>query len=153
MRKRFEAYAWTLLGLTLAVTASPASAQWTRVTQVPAVTLFSVSAKGDTIVTTADSIVFVSTNAGATWKRSSRVTTDGLQVQQARVRNGRIYAGSRRKGVFVSTNLGDTWSDFNQGLAGGCGGSQLATIDMLVREGSIDVALRGGRTGARDLRA
>src|SRR5262252_6634212 len=94
----------TVLVALLAGLERPASAQWTRVSQVPAVEIYSVSVTGDTIVASADSTVYVTTNAGATWFGSAKVTTGGLQIQQARVRNGRIYAGTRRRGVFVSAD-------------------------------------------------
>src|SRR5262249_43888948 len=142
-----------LVAVALAIFAVPASAQWTRVPQVPPVTLLSVSVNGDTLVASADTVVFVSTDAGATWKRSAKVTTDGLQGQRAKMHNGRLDASTRRKGVFVSNNLGDTWTDFNQGLVGGFNNSQLAIIDMLIRGDSMFVATEGSGAWVRNLRA
>jgi photosystem II stability/assembly factor-like uncharacterized protein len=112
---------WVSLVAVLCAIAAPgiASAEWTRVTGVPSTTLYTVSVNGDTIATGADSVVYVSTDAGATWRGSATVVHNGLEVERVRVRNGRLYAGTRRKGMFVSDNLGATWSDFNQGLVGG----------------------------------
>src|SRR5262249_28122185 len=138
----------TLFVTALLTLARAASAQWTRVPQVPAVFLYSVSANGDTLLATADSTVFVSTDAGASWRNSTKVTTGGLQVQRAKIKNGRIYAGTRRKGVFVSADLGVTWSDFSQGLAGD---TQLAIIDMLIQGDSIYVATEGAGAWVRNL--
>src|SRR5262245_39164494 len=111
----------------------PASADWTRVSEVPSTTLYSIWANGDTIATGADSVVYLSTNAGATWKGSATVTHGGLEVERVRMRNGRLYAGTRRAGMFISDNLGDTWSGFNQGLVGGFGNSQLDIVDLAIR--------------------
>jgi hypothetical protein len=76
----------------------------------------------------------------------------GLEsVERVRMRNGRLYAGTRRKGVFVSDNLGDSWTDFNQGLVGGIGNSQLVIVDMLIRGDSIYVATEGAGAWVRNL--
>src|SRR5512132_4214797 len=55
--------------LMLLTAASPAAAQWTRVTALPASDIFSVWAGGDTVTAGADTAAYVSTDAGATWKR------------------------------------------------------------------------------------
>src|SRR5262249_21956937 len=115
-----------------------------------AVFLYRVAANGDPRPATADSTVFVSTDAGASWRNSTKVTTGGLQVQRAKIKNGRIYAGTRRKGAFVSADLGVTWSDFSQGLAGD---TQLAIIDMLIQGDSIYVATEGAGAWVRNLKS
>src|SRR5262245_50995495 len=99
--------------------ATPASAQWIQVPEVTAGDVFCVGSKGDTIMAGADSFAWVSTNAGATWKRSAKLAAGVTQVRRVRVRNGRLFAGTLGQGVFISDNLGDTWSAYNQGLVGG----------------------------------
>src|SRR5262247_494515 len=99
----------------LAALVAPAWAQWTQVPDVTASDVFSVWTNGDTIVAGADSIAYVSTNAGATWKRSEKVAAGVTSVRSVRIHNGRLYAGTNRfdspgQGVFVSDDLGDTWS-------------------------------------------
>jgi len=135
----------------LVVIAQPASAQWTQVGQVPDVPLYSVWANGDTIVTTADSTIYVSTNAGATWKGSAKIAPGLESIRAARMRNGRLYVGTQRKGVFVSDNLGDSWSNFNQGLVGGFLDSQLIVADLLIRDDSMYVATVGSGAWVRRL--
>ncbi len=142
--------AWPIL-LALAALPAPASADWTRVLEVPAVTLYSVWANGDTIAAGSDSTVFVSIDAGATWKGSATVTSGGLEVERVRVFHGRLFAGTRRAGVFVSDDLGDTWSGYNQGLVGGFADSQLDIIDMLIRGDSMFVATEGSGAWVRNL--
>src|SRR5262245_19943318 len=137
----------------LVVFASPARAQWTQVPGVVASDVFSVWTKGDTIVAGADSFAYVSTNAGATWKRSARVAAGVTSVSRVRVRNGRLYAGTNRfdtlgQGVFISDDLGDTWSDFSQGLAGP--GSHDVT-DLLIRGDSLFAANDGSGAWVRNL--
>jgi len=135
----------------LVAIAQPASAQWTRVTQVPDVTLVSAWANGDTIITNDDSLVYFSTNAGVTWKTSSMMVSGLEFVPRVVMHNGRLYAGTQRKGVFVSNDLGDSWSDFNQGLVGGFLNSQLIIAGLLIRGDSIYVSTVGSGAWVRKL--
>ena len=146
---RFIATITVLVSLALA---APAPAQWTRVTDVPEATMYSVWVNGDTITTTSDSTIYLSTDGGATWKGSAILTPGVLEIDRTRMRNGRLYAGTRNfKGVFVSDDLGDTWADYNQGLVGGFGNSQLDIIDLLFRGDSIYVATEGSGAWVRSL--
>ena len=133
--------------------ASPARAQWSRVTEVPPTTFFSVWTNGDTIATSGDSTVFVSTDRGVTWKGSAVVTSSGLEVERVRIRNGRLYAATRRNGIFISDDLGGTWADFNQGLVGGFGNSQLDIVDLAIRGDSMYIATEGSGAWVRNLSA
>jgi hypothetical protein len=128
----------------LLVVVAPAAAQWTRVLDVPASDVFSVWANGDTIAAGVDTAVYVSTDAGATWKGSSEVTAGVTTVNGVWVRNGRLYAGTLGQGVFVSDDLGSTWLGFNQGLVGGFLDTQLSIRDLLVRGDSLYAATDGG---------
>jgi len=140
--------------LAILAAASPAAAQqWSRVTEVPATTFFFVWANGDTIATSGDSTVYVSTDGGGTWKGSATVAPGVIEVERVRVRNGRLYAGARGQGMFVSDDLGGTWANFNQGLVGGFANSQLVIIDLLVRGDSMFVATDGSGPWVRNLRA
>jgi len=143
---------WFALGGLFLLPAA-AAAQWAQVPQVVASDVFSVWTKGDTIVAGADSFAYVSTNAGATWKRSTKVAAGVTSVSRVRVRNGRLYAGTNRfdtlgQGVFVSDDLGDTWSDFSQGLAGP--GSH-DIMDLLIRGDSLYAATDGSGVWVRNL--
>lgn len=126
-----KAAARLLITILALVLASPASAQWSRVTDVHSGNVFSIFATGDTLLAAADSVVFISTNGGTSWKESARVVT-GAPVVVARVHGNRIYAGVFKKGVFFSTNLGDTWNGFNQGLVGAPFDTQLDITDLLI---------------------
>jgi hypothetical protein len=133
---------FVLLGLL--TLAGPAAAQWTRIPDVPASDVFSVWANGDTIAAGADTAVYVSTDAGATWKRSSKVAPGVNTINGVWVRNGRLYAGTFGQGVLVSDDLGTTWIGFNQGLVGGFADTQLNISDLLVRGDSLYAATEGG---------
>jgi len=135
----------------LVAIARPASAQWTRVNQVPNSALSSVWANGDTIITSDDSAAYLSTDAGVTWKTTATVASGLEFIPRVVMRNRRLYAGTQRKGVFVSNDLGETWSDFNQGLVGGFLDSQLIIADMLIRGDSIYVATVGSGAWVRNL--
>lgn len=142
-----------LLPLGVLLSATPASAQWTRVTALPVTDVFVVRAFGDTIVAGVDTAAYVSTNAGLTWKRSARPAPAVAVVDAASVRNGRLYAGTFGQGVFVSDDLGTTWQAFNQGLTGGFADSQLDVSDLVVRGDSLYAATEGAGVYVRNLAA
>ncbi|HET6463230.1 MAG TPA: hypothetical protein VFH33_05460 [Candidatus Krumholzibacteria bacterium] len=137
--------------LALLPVSSSAHAQWTRIEDVPITNIYSVWAKGDTITATADSVVYVSTNGGTSFKISAPVAPGVTSVQAARMRNGRLYAGTFGQGVFISDNLGDSWVAFNQGLTGGFLNTQLFIADLLVDGGKLCAATSGDGPWMRNL--
>ena len=139
-----------LVSLTVA---SAAQAQWAPVPQVPATTCFSVWAKGDTIAAGADTVAFVSTDAGVTWKQTRKVAAGVTSVEAVRVRDGRLYAGTYGQGVFVSDDLGESWLDYSQGLVGGIANSQLYIADLLIHGDSLYAATAGDGPWVRNLAA
>jgi hypothetical protein len=144
---------WGVIAFGLLATAAPAMAQWTRVEEVAASNTFSVRANGDTIAAGADTTVYVSSDAGATWKRSVKPVAGVTSVQAVLIRNGRLYAGTFGQGVFISDDLGDTWQAFNQGLVGGPLNSQLLISDFQVRGDSLYAATLGAGVYVRNLAA
>src|SRR5262245_60625838 len=126
--------ALALVGLSAA---APAHAQWSRVTDLPVREMFSIRAKGDTVVVGADTAVFVSTNGGATWKRSAKPVAGVAAITALWIQNGRLTIGTFGQGVFVSDDLGTSWQAFNQGLVGGILDSQLFLDDLQVRGDSL----------------
>ena len=137
--------------LAVLVVARPAAAQWTPVPDVPATDIFSVWANGDTLAAGADTAVYVSTDAGASWTRSAKVEAGVTSVEAVWVRNHRLYAGTYGQGVFVSDDLGATWLAFNQGLVGGIANSQLYIKELLVRGDSLYAATSGAGAWVRTL--
>jgi hypothetical protein len=132
---------------------APAQAQWTRVTQLPVSDVFSLYADRDTIAAGTDTCVFVSTDAGVTWRASARVTPSRPLVMAVRFHHGRLYAGTANQGVFVSGDLGATWSNFNQGLVGGPLNSQLDISGFEVRGDSLFTSTLGAGVYVRPLAA
>jgi photosystem II stability/assembly factor-like uncharacterized protein len=130
--------------LAVGALAAPAAAQWTRIPDVPTSDVFSVWANGDTIVAGADVAVYVSTDAGVTWRRSANVAPGVNTINGVWVRNGRLYAGTFGQGVHVSDDLGTTWRAFNQGLVGGFANAQLNISYLLVRGDSLYAATESG---------
>src|SRR5262245_35335602 len=126
-----------VLTLSFVVLAQPAWAQWTPITEIPATPMLSVWVNGDTIAASGDTAVYISTNNGATWKSSSKVPGDAVEVERVRMHDGRLYAATRGAGVFVSDDLGDTWTDFNQGLVGGFNNAQMFVLDALLKGDSL----------------
>ena len=139
------------LALVLFAFASPAFAQWAPVAGVPATNIFSLFAKGDTILAGADTTVYLSTDAGGTWTRSSKPVASVTSIEAVHVRNGRLYAGTFGQGVFVSDDRGLTWQGYNQGLVGGFFDSQLDLGDFAVRGDSLYAATLGAGVYVRKL--
>lgn len=139
------------LAVGLLASVSPAAAQWLPVDGVPAARIVEVFAQGDTIVAGADSLVYVSTDAGANWQESAKVVANARLIQSLLVRNGRLYAGTAGKGVFISDNLGASWQAYNQGLVGGLFDTQLDVSDLVVRGDSIYAGTFGAGVYVRGL--
>src|SRR6185503_16117518 len=135
------------------VLAAPASAQWSRVDEIPPTRMFSVFTQGDTIAAGADTAVYVSTDAGKVWRRSTRPAAGVASIQAVRVRNGRLYAGTFGQGAHVSDDLGLTWHPFNEGLVGGFLDSQLDLTDLEVRSDTLYASTAGAGVYARSLAA
>jgi hypothetical protein len=113
------------LALPLLAFATPAAAQWSRVEEIPASNVFSVTVQQDVIVAGAETAVFVSTDGGTVWNRSAPLAPGVTSIQAVRLHGGRLFAGTFGQGVFVSDDLGASWSPFNLGLTGGVLNSQL----------------------------
>ena len=151
-RERIVAiFQYCVIAFGLVVAASPATAQWTRVTDLPASDVLTVRANGDTIVAGTTTLAYVSTDAGASWQPLSKPGTGVPFVQAVLLRNGELYAGTVGQGVFVSTDLGQTWQAFNQGLVGGILDSQLDVGDLQVRGDSLYAATFGAGVYVRNL--
>jgi hypothetical protein len=141
------------LAAVLLAIAAPAQAQWTQVAEIPTTQIFSVWANGDTLAAGADTAVYVSTNAGATWKRSARPVAGVGAIDALRVRNGRLFAGTFGQGVYFSDDLGTSWTAFNEGLVGGVLNSQLSVVDFQVLGDNLCAATAGAGMYVRGLTA
>lgn len=141
----------SLVVLGLCAAAVPASAQWTRELALPQARVFGIYAVGDTILAGTDTCVFVSTDAGASWRASSKPRSDVFAIESVHLRNGHLYAGTAGQGVFTSDDLGVTWQGFNQGLVGGLFDSQLQIADLEVRGDNLYAATLGAGVYVRSL--
>ncbi len=136
----------------LLASASPAAAQWSRVTDLPATTMYAVRVVGDTITASGDSTVHVSTDGGVTWTHSAVVAPGVTSVQVTLVRDHRLYAATYGNGVFTSDDLGVSWQPYNTGLVGGFFDSQLDVVDMVFRGDSLVAATAGSGAWVRSVR-
>ncbi len=143
------ATAGTLLGVL--ATASPAAAQWTRVLDLPEANFFALSASGDTIVAGASVFVYVSTDAGASWRPRSQPAPAVSPIFAVRFHDGKLYAGTSGTGVFISDDLGTTWRGFNEGLVGGLFDTQLDISDLEIRGDSLYAGTFGAGVYVRKL--
>jgi hypothetical protein len=144
-------FRYGLVALGLVAAASPATAQWTRVSDLPASDVFSVGVSGDSIVAGTKTLAYVSTDAGASWQPSSQPGVGVPSIRAVLVRNRRLYAGTSGQGVFISNDLGQTWQGFNEGLVGGIFNSQLDISDLRVRGDSLYAATLGAGVYVRNL--
>ena len=135
----------------LFIVVSPASAQWTRVAELPAADVFTVRATGDTLVAGTRTVAYVSIDGGVSWRASATPGTGVPVIQSVLVRNGELYAGTVSQGVFVSHDLGQTWQGFNQGLVGGVLNSQLDVSDLVARGDDLYASTFGAGVYVRNL--
>jgi len=140
-----------LVALGVVAATTPAFAQWTRVAELPASDVFAVSARGDTIVATTNSLAYVSTDAGASWRPSSPPGVGVPFLRAVLVRNQRVFVGTSGQGVFVSDDLGQTWRAFNEGLVGGLFNTQLDISDLQLRGDSLYASTLGAGVYVRNL--
>ncbi len=145
-----------VLGMTAALaliaSAGPARAQWTRITAIPATDVYSVSVTGDTVVAGADTVAWVSTDGGASWRKSAPLGAFATTLEAVRVKDRRLWVGTSGRGVYSSDDLGTTWTARNDGLTGGIYESQLYVLDLEVRADSLYAATGGAGVYVRPLR-
>lgn len=146
-----RSHALGLVFLVALASSAPASAQWEPVDEVPRTRIFTVTTSGDTIAAGADTAVYVSSDAGKTWRRSTKPVADVAAIEALAIHNGRLYAGTFGQGVHVSDDLGVTWQPFNEGLVGGFLDSQLDVTDLQVRGHLFYVSTAGAGVYVRDL--
>ncbi len=144
-----------LVAALFATLAAPGAARaaWTRVSGIPALDVYSLRVQGDTLLAGADTALYLSTDAGATWRRTARFTPGFQSVEAAWMHHGRIYAGTLGAGVYVSDDLGLSWSPLNAGLSGGLFDSQLYVTDFEERDGRLYAATDGAGIYVLDLAA
>lgn len=150
-RRNMPRLAAIVITLALSPLGASARAQWTPVSEVPPVDIFSVWANADTIAAGSDSTVFVSFDGGATWATTSKVAAGATMVEAVRVHRGNLYAGTYGQGIFVSHDLGATWQGFSQGLSGGVNGSHLAITNLLLRGDTLYATTDGAGVFIRNL--
>lgn len=130
--------------------AGPAAAQWRPVANVPAVDVFTLRAKGDTLLAGTFASMFISTD-GVNWQPSAGITSGRTGVFAAAVHHRKLYAGTGGQGVLVSTDMGQNWTAFNEGLVGGLFESQLQISELLVRGDSLYASTFGAGVYVRKL--
>src|SRR5262249_39114032 len=95
VRKLTRTGAWlAALVAGLAAFAAPALADWVHVDDLPSTEVFSVWSNDDTLAVGMFSSVFVSTDAGLSWRGSTEPVAGTTTIQAVWIRNGRLYAGT-----------------------------------------------------------
>ena len=114
--------------------------QWVRVEGLPARDIPSLILQGNTIYAGTDSAVFISTDGGDVWTRTSALPGSPWFIDALAVFDGKLFAGTGGNGVFISSNNGQNWMPLNQGLVG-LGSSQISSF--AVRNGVLYAGTRG----------
>jgi hypothetical protein len=83
--------------------------------------------------------IFLSTNNGESWRKSSKGLPTNTIVNCFVVSGGNIFAGTQDFGIFLTTNSGKSWRPINQGLPRHASVSCLA-----VREASLYAGIEKG---------
>ncbi len=109
-----------LIGLMLGklIAASVGYSQWNRVSGVPPVDVGSFVIRSGTMYAGTDSAVYMSSDGGNIWTRSTTLPGDPSLIDALEVHNGVLYAGTGTKGIYRSTNNGASWEELNAGLVG-----------------------------------
>jgi hypothetical protein len=134
----------TIALATCLIPARPAAAQWTRVTDVPATSVYSIAQRGDTLLAGTGDAVYLSLDGGTTWTRTADVGVSAVPITAARIERGLLWAGTYGQGVWTSADLGASWQDANAGLTGGI----LDTQRFLAAFESRGDSLYAGTSGA-----
>ncbi len=115
--------------------------QWTRIGAVPATDIPSLFARGDTIIAGTDSAIYLSTDRGITWSRSSTIPDAPIFVDAITISNNTIIIGTGGKGVFTSSDNGASWQPMNNGL--GALGS-MYIVGFVERNNTLFAGTSGG---------
>ena len=116
---------------------APAGAQWTQTTAQGSLAL-----DDTTLIATTLSVVFLSTDDGASWT-TANTTTPFDTVLALAVSGPDLIAGTPSHGVFTSTNQGTSWTLANGGLPPGIG------VHAFVQSGLVlFVGLSGNDSGS-----
>jgi hypothetical protein len=102
----------------LLLSTGPAAAQWARVTGVRETFVYSLAQRGDTLLAGTDDTVYVSPDAGVSW-RASAIGPTSVSIIAVRAARGLLWAGTQGNGVRMSADGGTSWQDASAGLSGG----------------------------------
>jgi photosystem II stability/assembly factor-like uncharacterized protein len=119
---------------------------WTRVKEVPATHVFSLSYSGGTLYAGVDSKLYVGANEGTTWtemtpfKPARPAPFAPPAIATAVQAGGSLWIGTFGDGIFRSTDDGTSWSSVISGLEGLGGG---AVFELVEKSGKLYAATGG----------
>lgn len=119
------------LAIVLILANSVSAAQWTRVTEVPAVEFLSVYSDGSSLYAGGPGTIYYLAACDSSWRPLSPINNDADNVATILKSGNRLFAGSWNEGIFESTDNGASWTPRNTGL-----GETGANVPM-------DLAVRG----------
>lgn len=91
--------------------------QWQQVSELPAIQMSALLAKGDTLYAAGPNKVYFSFDGGQSWDSTLALNLDFDFIQDLHYVKGKLYAGTGIDGVFWSDD-GQNWHQNNTGLSG-----------------------------------
>ena len=92
------------------------NAQWVRIEAIPSNTnVPSIYIDGNTIYAGADSVIYISSDGGTSWRKSNSINSAVDFVSTVIKVGNRIFVGTYNYGVYESTDFGMTWIERNEG--------------------------------------
>lgn len=107
---------YVLILFVFAVFVNNSSAQWVRVEGIPQTNIPSIFIEGNTLYAGADSVIYISKDAGKSWSRSSVIHPSADFISSVVKYGNSIYAGTYNYGIFRSDDEGQSWQVINDGL-------------------------------------
>ena len=126
-----------------------ANAQWVRIEAIPPNTnVPSIYIEGNTIYAGADSVIYISSDGGTSWRKSNSINSAVDFVSSVVKIGNRIFVGTYNYGVYESTDFGLTWIERNEGLTNQ---ASRTLADLVARGDSLYAGTIGAGVYVRSL--
>jgi|GEM_PF-6165843 len=87
-----------------------------RIEALPQTIFYSLAVRGDTVLAGTDTLLYVSTDCGTTWRSSGRIAPNFEYVDVIAITSCGWFVGSANGGVYYTNDGGMTWNPAADGL-------------------------------------